>query len=325
MIDTHANRAQVAWVPIDRVIPNPLNPRRNDAVKSEEMRDIILRRGWEIPITAYKKGNIYVILAGHRRRFAAKVAGIKEVPVFEVEPPKNHQEEIERIASLQRGQVDWTSYEWAKFTYERWIAWNKPQMKEFSKMLNMTEKRVKEYITVFEYYPRNEVEHKLVNDSLNITNLSATAQWIEKLANYHPKLVEDMGKDLIRKTMIVKNERNQVGHRDFRGNFLEKASDEDVMAFMTSPTMTLKEAQEPYMSEKPKDKFRSVNIRVANLSGDLLEVNVKTEKDKEALLKNLNELMFAIKKKAKELEGINLFDKPAQPIPGQPRLKRKLK
>lgn len=299
-----ASRADVKWVPIDVVVPNPLNPRRNDAIKTEEMQEILRRRGWEEPLTVYKKGRVYVILAGHRRRFAAKEAGMKEIPVYEVEAPENHQEEIERIASLQRGRVDWTPYEWAKFTYERWIAWSKPPYSAFSKAINIPANRIKEYITVFEYYPRIEIEHKLENGSLNITNLAISANFIEKMEQYQPKLVEDMSKDLIRQTMIGKIERGLVGHRDFRGNFLEVASKEDVMAFLTSSTMTLKEAQEPYGNTKKKDMFRSVNIRMGSMSKDLLSIKTKDKKENEILYHNLNELLFTIKKKMKEIESI---------------------
>jgi ParB family chromosome partitioning protein len=298
-----ASRADVKWVPIDKVIPNPLNPRRNDAIKTEEMQEILRRRGWEEPITVYRKANMYVILAGHRRRYAAKEAGMKEVPVYEVEAPKDHQEEIERIASLQRGRVDWTPYEWAKFTYERWIAWSKPAFSAFSKVMHMDASRIKEYITVFEYYPRVEVEHKLENGSLNVTNLAATAIFIEKMEQYQPYVVENMGKDLIRQTMVGKMERGLVGHRDFRGNFLEVASKEDVMAFLTSSTMSLKEAQEPYGSSKKKDMFRSVSIRMGSISTDLTNIKPKNKKESEALYHNLNELLFSIKKKMKEIES----------------------
>lgn len=297
-------RATTKWIPIDMVVPNPLNPRRNDAIRTEEIQEIINRRGWEEPITAYRKGNIYVILAGHRRRYAAKQMNMKEVPVYEVEAPKNHQEEIERIASLQRGRVDWTPYEWAKFTYERWIAWSKPAFSAFAKVMHMDAARIKEYITIFEYYPRIEIEHKLENGSLNITNLAATANFIDKLELYQPKVIEDMSKDLVRQTMIGKIERGLVGHRDFRGNFLEVASREDIISFLTSSTMTLKEAQEPYGSDKKKDMLRSVNIRMGSIGKDLLSIKTKSKRENEALYHNLNELLFSIKKKMKEIESV---------------------
>jgi ParB family chromosome partitioning protein len=300
-----ASRADVKWVPIDKVIPNPLNPRRNDAIKTEEMQEILRRRGWEEPITVYRKANMYVILAGHRRRYAAKEAGMKEVPVYEVEAPKDHQEEIERIASLQRGRVDWTPYEWAKFTYERWIAWSKPPYSAFSKVINIDARRIKEYVTIFEYYPREEIEHKLENGSLNITNLANTAYWIEKLEQQHPIIVQDMGKDLIRQTMVGKMERGLIKDSDSRrsSDFPGKAIKEDVMNFLTSSTMSLREAQEPYGTSKKKDMLRSVNIRMGNLSTELLTVKGKSKRENEALYHNLNELLFSIKKKMKEIES----------------------
>lgn len=75
-------RSLTILVPTSNVFPNPLNPRKNDGIDTEEMQSIITKRGWEEPLSAYKKNedsDYYVLLAGHRRLFAANKAGIKHV------------------------------------------------------------------------------------------------------------------------------------------------------------------------------------------------------------------------------------------------------
>lgn len=66
------------WVPIERLMPWVKNPRRNDeAVK--KVADSIRRFGFASPIVA-RRENCEVI-AGHTRLKAARLLGLKEVPV----------------------------------------------------------------------------------------------------------------------------------------------------------------------------------------------------------------------------------------------------
>lgn len=65
---------------IKDVIPNPLNPRTNNAIKTDEMQRVIKEKGWEVPITCYQRGEQYIILSGHRRWEAAKNYHIRRYP-----------------------------------------------------------------------------------------------------------------------------------------------------------------------------------------------------------------------------------------------------
>jgi ParB family transcriptional regulator, chromosome partitioning protein len=238
------NRAIVEWVSIGDIIPNPLNPRKNDAIRSSEIQAIINKRGWEVPLTAYKKGSIYVLLAGHRRLYAAKKAGIKQIPVYSVDAPKDHQEEIERIASLQSGQVDWTSFEWGKFTYERWIAWDKPALTPFSKSIGLKLSSVKSYIAVFDYYPLHEIESGLKMGSLNFTSLHLLVGWLKSLEIHHHSLVQTLSIDMIRKVMIDKMASKKIPKAAGLSNkeFITRADDNLLREFIMNKNMSLDEA-----------------------------------------------------------------------------------
>lgn len=306
ILNSHS-RANVKWVGIDEVIPNPLNPRKDDSVKTQEMQNIINQRGWEIPLTVYQKGKYYVILAGHRRRYAAKQAGVKELPVFVVEAPKDHQEEVERIASLQRGQVDWTPYEWGKFTLERWTAWNKPSYTDFAKQMSMPERTVKEYLTVLQYYPRHEIEMNLQTGVYAMSTLYELVTWINKLKIYKSELVSDLGEEMIRKTMLHKIANRHVNrdHLRFTESLFKVVSDKDLLAFLTNTTYKLKDLLDLYSIEKPKKTLQGRLIKMGIFRKEVLEFDIPVNaKEQEAMMESLKELDSAIRKKMRQIDKI---------------------
>lgn len=43
--------AYLSWVNIDLVIPNPMNPRRDQSIETEQMQGILKSKGWAEAIT----------------------------------------------------------------------------------------------------------------------------------------------------------------------------------------------------------------------------------------------------------------------------------
>ena len=72
-----AQSLAVEWIAIDRVFPNPANPRVNDPAV-EPVGASLRRFGWQQPIVAKRSGEI---VAGHTRLKAARGIGMSEVPV----------------------------------------------------------------------------------------------------------------------------------------------------------------------------------------------------------------------------------------------------
>jgi DNA modification methylase len=68
---------KIEWVPIERLFPNPANPRHNDAAVPH-VQASIRRFGWQQPIVVKQSGEI---IAGHTRYLAAKELGQDTVPV----------------------------------------------------------------------------------------------------------------------------------------------------------------------------------------------------------------------------------------------------
>jgi ParB/RepB/Spo0J family partition protein len=296
-------RSEVKWVALNRVFPNPMNPRKDNGIKTDEMQDIIFKRGWEEPLTVYEQGKLYVLLAGHRRLYAAKKAGIKKVPIFIVEKPNNDQEEIERIASLQAGRVDWTPYEWAKFTFDRWNAWGQPSIQSFAKQINIGSGSVKQYINVLSSYPHDEIVTRLQTKELTISSLDALARWLKALQKNKPALIELMGETLIRKTMLEKIARKKLNRDDLKNiEYTELAKEEDILEFLTDEDANLG-AKLGYLGLKKN--FRDFNghlISIGLMEKRIPEIKPETARQKEQALKALEELNELVQQRLTELK-----------------------
>ena len=69
-------------VEITKVKPNPNQPEKVfDEDELQELIDSIKEYGMSAPVLVENKGDYYEIIAGERRWKAAKIAGLKEIPV----------------------------------------------------------------------------------------------------------------------------------------------------------------------------------------------------------------------------------------------------
>ncbi len=302
-------RTKLEWVSIENIIPNPLNPRKDHAVKTDEMQDILLKRGWEEGITVYSQGQYYVILSGHRRWHAARKVGIKEVPVYVVPAPENDQETVERMASLQRGHVDWTKYEWAKFTYSAWVYWGKPHIQNnFDKIVGIHKDTVRMYIEIFEYYPQNEIEDNLEKGEFSIKGLYALCRWMKRAKKHHEELVGGMSEDLVRKVMLSKMLKRKLGNEGKikSDEFVSLSSSEQMKQFLTTPNMSLQQAQAMVGAKisinQSAGRFQGAMQRISYLTRDIEDVMPQNEEQKKTYLEWLNTLERAVRKKKKELQ-----------------------
>lgn len=66
-------------VRVEELNPNPLNPNQHDEAQVKLLSEVITSTGWRVPITVSKRSNM--IVRGHGRLEAAKLAGLREVPV----------------------------------------------------------------------------------------------------------------------------------------------------------------------------------------------------------------------------------------------------
>lgn len=95
------------YLNISLIEPNRSQPRKMfDEEQLNELADSVREYGVLQPLLVQKKGEYYEIIAGERRWRAAKLAGLKEVPVVVREYSKQRTMEIALIENVQRADLN---------------------------------------------------------------------------------------------------------------------------------------------------------------------------------------------------------------------------
>ena len=94
-------------VKLSKVEPNREQPRKNfDEDSLQELAESLKQFGMLQPILVQNRGDYYEIIAGERRWRAAKIAGLKEVPVIVRELTDQELVEISLIENIQREDLN---------------------------------------------------------------------------------------------------------------------------------------------------------------------------------------------------------------------------
>lgn len=101
------DKSGILEVDINYIAPNESQPRKNfDEEKLNTLSQSIKEKGVIQPILVTKDGEYYTIIAGERRWRAAKLAGLKKMPVIEKKLSDIEVMEISLIENLQREDLN---------------------------------------------------------------------------------------------------------------------------------------------------------------------------------------------------------------------------
>lgn len=94
---------RVLSLPVDRIAPNPDQPRRHfDPAALEELAASIRSHGILQPLTVRQTGDRWELVAGERRLRAARLAGLAEVPCLPVQADNTASAALALMENLQR-------------------------------------------------------------------------------------------------------------------------------------------------------------------------------------------------------------------------------
>ncbi|RIK23953.1 MAG: stage 0 sporulation protein J [Anaerolineae bacterium] len=97
----------VMQVPIERIIPNPHQPRSSfDQDKLEELAESIRTHGLIQPLVVTETVEGFVLIAGERRWRASRLAGLEQVPVIVKESTPQDMLELALIENIQRADLN---------------------------------------------------------------------------------------------------------------------------------------------------------------------------------------------------------------------------
>lgn len=99
--------ASVARIPIGVIDPNPFQPRREfDEEKLKELAESIKTHGILQPLVVRPAGERFEVIAGERRLRAAKMAGLKDVPVVSMDIDDSSMMQVALVENLQREDLN---------------------------------------------------------------------------------------------------------------------------------------------------------------------------------------------------------------------------
>ena len=99
---------RVFYLPVDKIHPNPSQPRRYfDDESLAELSRSILRYGIIQPLTVRHGAQGYELIAGERRLRAARLAGLREVPCLLARADEEDSPLLALIENLQRRDLHW--------------------------------------------------------------------------------------------------------------------------------------------------------------------------------------------------------------------------
>lgn len=147
------NFSSVSEIPLDSLLVNPYQPRQDfDNESLNELADSIRQRGIIQPILAESKGDgKYLIVAGERRVRAAKIAGLKEVPVIVKKFTEEEKLEIALIENIQR--EDLSPIEEA-YAYKRLIDISKLNQEEIAEKVGRKRSTIANALRLLKLSPK---------------------------------------------------------------------------------------------------------------------------------------------------------------------------
>jgi ParB family chromosome partitioning protein len=106
LIESRATRAQIRELPVDKILPNPAQPRLSYEEDSlTELADSIREHGVLQPVLVRPAGSQYELIAGERRWRASRLARRETIPAIVVEFDEQTALEVSIIENLQREDV----------------------------------------------------------------------------------------------------------------------------------------------------------------------------------------------------------------------------
>ena len=186
--------------PVDEIVPNRFQPRRAfDDAKLQELVDSIKENDIIEPLVARRGDGGYELIAGERRWRAAKLAGLKDVPVVVLDVTDEESLEFAIIENIQRENLN--AIEEAE-AYHR-------LMETFSLSQEGVAKKVgKERATVANYLRLLKLPSEVKEEIVNGTVSMGHARAILSLDNHAKQ--RDICRRVVRKGLSVRETEHLV-------------------------------------------------------------------------------------------------------------------
>ena len=256
---------------LSEIEPNKLQPRKEfneDALG--ELADSIKKYGIIEPIVVTKKGKSYEIIAGERRWRAARLAGLKEVPVIIREYSDRERMEVALIENLQREDLNPVE---EALAYQSLIDEYNLKQDEVAERVSKSRTTITNSLRLLKL--SDKVKQMLIDDMISTGHARALLAIEDENVQYETALsVFDEGLSVRETEQLVKGVNNILAGKDIDDKGQEKKNTKD-------PALEAVLAQ---LAEELKNTLGSkVNIKSSGKKGKL-EIEYVSNDDLERII-----------------------------------------
>ena len=194
----------ICTVPVDKVIANPFQPRKEFAEEAlEELAQSIRQQGVITPITVrHMPDGTYQLIAGERRWRASQRAGLKEIPAYVRAASDNQMMEMALVENIQRENLNAME---VALAYRSLIEECRLTHEELSEKMGKNRSTITNYLRLLNLPA--ETQLALSNDQISMAHARALAG-VEDVARHLEILHAVIGRHLsVHETeQLVKND-----------------------------------------------------------------------------------------------------------------------
>ncbi len=253
---------------ISMIEPNSAQPRKEfneDALA--ELADSIKKFGVIEPLIVTKKGKIYQIIAGERRWRAARIAGLREVPVIVREYSDRERMEVALIENLQREDLNPVE---EALAYQSLIDEYDLKQDEVAERVSKSRTTITNSLRLLKL--SDKVKQMLIDDMISTGHARALLAIDDENVQYETALsVFDEGLSVRETEQLVKGVNNILAGKqiDEKGQVKDDKTDSAMEAILSSLSEELKTALGSKINIKAKGKKGKIEIEY--VSSDDLE------------------------------------------------------
>ncbi len=208
-------------IPIDKIIPNVLQPRK-DLGDLNELAESIKEKGILEPLLVRPRDGQFEIIAGERRFRAAKLAELNEIPCIQYDVADNEALEMSIIENIQRKDLDIFEHAFSLKSLSEIYGYTH---QEIAQKIGRSRVTVTELIRITDLPP--EIVEKCQELGINsktflteMVKLEKKEQMLEVLENY---LEKPFSRDKVKeKRKETRENRSENKPKFFRFNFISE-------------------------------------------------------------------------------------------------------
>ena len=255
----------VIEIPVDKIIPNPYQPRKVFSVNSlEELSKSIKEYGVLQPITVREKGDKYELVAGERRFRAVKLAELETIPAIINNMSEESSAVLALLENLQREDLNFIE---ESLAYENLIKVHNFTQQQLAEKLGKNQSTIANKLRILKL--PNTVKEFLVENGLTERHARA----LLKLPN--EELMMEIVKKVVKQELTVKTTEkliNDTLEAIKAENEPDKKQNIKCSMSIKIYLNTLKQAYDAILNTGIEAKYNEID------KGDYMEVVVKIPK-----------------------------------------------